>query len=135
MNTPQAARAQVGQGPIAIGDGAIGELNPPHDFPHIPLRKRDEAVPYGAAPHVARSAIGARSSTPIIPTLLTHHDLAALFGRRDIIRAVRQWRSENGFPAPLPWSRRPLRWDAKAVQRWKDNAERDAGCLVQPEGR
>ena len=86
-----------------------------HDFPHIPLRKRDEAVPYGR--------------TPIIPTLLTHHDLAALFGRRDIIRAVRQWRSENGFPAPLPWSRRPLRWDAKAVQRWKDNAEQKEGCL------
>jgi predicted DNA-binding transcriptional regulator AlpA len=67
----------------------------------------------------------------------TLRDLEAVFGRRDMHTLWRKWRSEHGFPQPLPWSRRPLRWNAEAVLRWKAAREAEAGSLglKQPEGR
>jgi hypothetical protein len=59
----------------------------------------------------------------------TLRDLNALFGRADMDVLWRKWRKDSGFPQPLPWSRKPLRWNAEAVLRWKAAREAEAGSL------
>lgn len=59
----------------------------------------------------------------------TAADLAHLFGRPAIGPALRQWRREADFPSPLPFSRRPLRWNPAAVLRWKAAREQQAGSV------
>ncbi len=65
---------------------------------------------------------------PSAPTW-TVQDLAQLFGRPAIAGVLREWRRDHGFPSPLPFSRRPLRWNPDAVLRWKAEREQQAGSL------
>jgi hypothetical protein len=88
-----------------------------------------------SSPKAGRPDITA-SSTPkagrptvTATTTYTLRDLELVFGRREMDVLWRKWRSEHGFPQPLPWSRRPLRWNAEAVLRWKANREAEAGSL------
>jgi predicted DNA-binding transcriptional regulator AlpA len=65
------------------------------------------------------------------PTWWTYADLARTFGlSEDVVRRrMRAWAAE-GFPAPLPWSRRSKRWDPASVLRWKARREIRAGAAA-----
>lgn len=49
-------------------------------------------------------------------------------------RRMPQWEDE-GFPCPLPWSRREKRWNAGAVRAWKSRQELRARALGAPDLR
>lgn len=55
----------------------------------------------------------------------TLDDVAALFGlaRRTLLRDRLPQFEAEGFPLPLPWSRRQRRYDPDAVIRWKRRQE------------
>lgn len=54
----------------------------------------------------------------------TYRDLGEVFGlSADVVKKrMRAWEAD-GFPAPLPWSRRDKRWDPATVLRWKARRE------------
>lgn len=62
-----------------------------------------------------------------MPDYVTLEEVADLFGvstdtmRRNIV-------GKEGFPASLPWSKRPRRWLRQAVLNWKERQERQAGA-------
>lgn len=50
----------------------------------------------------------------------TYADLAQEFGLSvAVLRRRMPAFAGDGFPAPLPWSRRAKRWDPASVRRWK----------------
>lgn len=56
-------------------------------------------------------------------------DIGVEFGlsARTVRERMRDWQSQ-GFPAPLPWSRREKRWNPDAVRNWRLRREnRHAG--------
>ncbi len=59
-----------------------------------------------------------------LPPVWTYADLAEAFGLNEftIRRRMAEWERE-GFPAPLPWSRREKRWNPAAVLGWKARQE------------
>jgi AraC-like DNA-binding protein len=61
----------------------------------------------------------------------TYRDLADEFGLspRGVQRRMKEW-AADGFPAPLPWSRRDKRWDAESVRRWKARRELRAQSVL-----
>lgn len=52
----------------------------------------------------------------------TYQDLDVVFGIGRAQRRIREWEAQ-GFPAPLPWSRRERRWKPAAVLAWKARME------------
>lgn len=77
----------------------------------------------------AARAEARRAAMAAIAASWTLNDLNAVFGRKDMHIVWRDWRKEHGFPQPLPWARRPLRWNPEAVLRWKAAREAEAGSL------
>lgn len=61
----------------------------------------------------------------------TYPDLAREFeiSIDSVKRRMPQWQAQK-FPAPLPWSGRPLRWDPDAVRGWK--RRREIACEARP---
>ena len=54
----------------------------------------------------------------------TYVEVAALFDLPvDSLRRKMATFEKAGFPAPLPWSSRPLRWNPAAVRAWKERRE------------
>jgi hypothetical protein len=82
----------------------------------------------GSSRPKAGSPSGVRDR-PTITTTYTLRDLELVFDRREMDVLWRRWRKDSGFPQPLPWSRKPLRWNAEAVLRWKAAREAEAGSL------
>jgi hypothetical protein len=84
----------------------------------------------GVGSQVARRAIDPTKERPLAdPTasFWTLRDLGQLFDRRDIAAQVAHWRKRHGFPAPLPWSARPLKWRPAPVLAWKAAREAENG--------
>jgi predicted DNA-binding transcriptional regulator AlpA len=83
-------------------------------------------------PATPRVMVGLDPTTPAkvaTPLTYTLRDLEQVFGRREMDVLWRKWRKDSGFPQPLPWSRKPLRWNAEAVLRWKAAREAEAGSV------
>lgn len=61
----------------------------------------------------------------------TYRDLAREFvlSLDSVKRRMPQWQAEK-FPAPLPWSEKPLRWNPDAVRAWK--RRREIACDARP---
>lgn len=47
-----------------------------------------------------------------IAGLMDLPNTAAFLSRRDALE------TDHGFPPPVPWARRPLKWQRAAVQKW-----------------
>jgi hypothetical protein len=57
------------------------------------------------------------------PTFVAAGDVAQMLGLTSASSFLgRRARLEDtlGFPAPVPWSRRPMMWRRESVQRWVD---------------
>ena len=66
----------------------------------------------------------------------TYADLAREFGHgASWVKAHMPGFEREGFPAPLPWSRRQKRWNAEAVRRWMTRQELREGSLGAPDLR
>ena len=61
----------------------------------------------------------------------TYADLAAFFGVATIRRKMPAMERE-GFPAPLPWSRRERRFRPSAVMAWAQRQGQRSGALPAP---
>lgn len=82
----------------------------------------------------ARSTPRFGAGDPDAPAWL-YADVAACLGLSvdTVRRRMPDWRrSHPPFPAPLPWSRRELRWHPAAVIRWKGEVERAAKAVPPP---
>jgi hypothetical protein len=95
-------------------------------------RALKQAKPIGqtgvaAAPDEPRSSRPKAGSADINASFWTLRDLAVVFDRRDIAAQVAHWRKRHGFPAPLPWSARPLKWRPAPVLAWKAAREAENG--------
>lgn len=63
------------------------------------------------------------------PDWIGVRDLEVMFGLSAGRLAERraEWEAQ-GFPAPLPWRKKPLTWRRDAVERWKTQQERRCGA-------
>lgn len=70
------------------------------------------------------------------PIFIATGDVAQLLGLSDggFLRQRPRLEDEAGFPEPMPFARRPLRWRRDQVLAWIEGQglPRDAACRIDP---